>query len=55
MKKGVTMKYIKEQDLYTLQEDYKNAVEKNQPWIVQAMDKVFDEIDQGKILVEYAK
>lgn len=50
MVKSITML-----ELTQLQKDYKSAVEKKQPWIIQAMDKVFDGIDQGQILIKTEK
>ena len=47
MIKSITMS-----ELTQLQKDYESAVEKNQEWIIQAMDIVFDKIDLGKILID---
>lgn len=47
MIKSITMS-----ELTQLQKDYESAVEKNQEWIIQAMDIVFEKIDLGKILID---
>ena len=47
MIKSITMS-----ELTQLQKDYESAVEKNQEWIIQAMDIVFEKIDLGRILID---
>ena len=49
------VKSISMSELTQLQKVYESAVEKKQPWIIQAMNKVFDQIDHGQILIKMEK
>ena len=49
-------KTITRKELSTLTQDYHSAISKNQPWIIQAFDSVFDRIELGEIMIEgYSK
>tara|TARA_R110002073_G_scaffold166566_3_gene323251 strand:+ start:803 stop:1069 length:267 start_codon:yes stop_codon:yes gene_type:complete len=49
-------KTITRKELSTLTQDYHSAISKNLPWVIQAMDAVFDKIELGEIMIEgYSK
>jgi len=45
------VKSITMDELTELQNSYMDAEKKNQTWIMQAMEKVFEDIDLGKIRI----
>jgi len=46
------VKSITMDELTELQNSYMDAQKKNQIWIMQAMEKVFEDIDLGKIRIK---
>tara|TARA_B110000908_G_scaffold171988_1_gene236941 strand:+ start:13772 stop:13936 length:165 start_codon:yes stop_codon:yes gene_type:complete len=54
MREPIVKHVITWKELEQLQDAYENAVEKNLEWIIQAIDIVFDRIDQGKIKIKSA-
>mgnify|MGYP000104229460 FL=1 len=46
------VKSITMDELTELQNSYMDAQKKNQTWIMQAMEKVFEDIDLGKIRIK---
>lgn len=54
MREPIVKHVITWKELDQLQDAYENAVEKNLEWIIQAIDIVFDRIDQGKIKIKSA-
>ena len=46
------VKSITMDELTELQNSYMNAQKKNQIWIMQEMEKVFEDIDLGKIRIK---
>ena len=46
------VKSITMDELTELQNSYKDAQKKNQIWIMQEMEKVFEDIDLGKIRIK---
>jgi hypothetical protein len=46
------VQYVTIQELTRLQKDYVAAKKKGQQWIIQAMDRVFNDIDLGVIKVK---
>ena len=46
------VKSITMDELTELQNSYMDAQKKNQPWIMDAMEKVFEDIDLGKIRIK---
>lgn len=48
------VKVIAMSELIALQNAYVEAEKNNQEWLMQAMEKVFDKIDLGEILIREA-
>lgn len=46
------VKSITMDELTELQNSYMDAQKKNQTWIMQSMEKVFEDIDLGKIRIK---